>query len=338
MRRRSAPKAARGAPLRVAVDATSLLGRPTGIGTFTREVLRRLRADPALQIVPFAVTVRGRRDLTAALDGLGAPAPASAASAPGSHRPGLLGRLHVPMPARPLRAPWQRTDHPPVEWWTGAVDVVWGPNFVVPPARAAAEVVTVHDLTPVRFPELCHPDTLAYPALVRRAVERGALVQTDSEAVADEVREWLGLPPERVVAVPLGVDPPTGGDAGAGRRRAGGDRYVLALGTVEPRKDLPTLVAAFDLAAASVPDLALVVAGPDGWGVEAFDAAVGAARHRDRIRRLGWVDDSGPGRPAGRGPLPGLPVRLRGLRPATARGHGGRRARRLLGPARSSPR
>jgi alpha-1,3-rhamnosyl/mannosyltransferase len=85
--------------------------------------------------------------------------------------------------------------------------------------------------------------------------------------------------------------PRPGGDAAAGRRRAGSDRYVLALGTVEPRKDLPTLVAAFDLAAAVVDDLALVVAGPDGWGVEAFDRAVANARHRERIHRLGWVDD-----------------------------------------------
>jgi glycosyltransferase involved in cell wall biosynthesis len=185
---------------------------------------------------------------------------------------------------------WRRADHPTVEWWTGAADVVWGPNFVVPPTRAAAQVVSVHDLTPLRFPELCQRDTLAYPALVRRAVERGALVQTDSEAVASEVREWLGLATERVVAVPLGVDPPRAGDPAAGRRRAGSARYVLALGTVEPRKDLPTLVAAFDLAAASLDDLTLVVAGPDGWGVDAFEAAVGAACHRARIRRLGWVD------------------------------------------------
>lgn len=284
--------------VRVAVDATALLGRPTGIGTFTREVLRRLRRDPTLELVPFAVTVRGRGDLAAALADLdpaeppdGRPPDGPAREHPCDRRPtGLFGRLGVPMPARPLRELWRRTDHPAIERWTGAVDVVWGPNFVVPPARAAAEVVTVHDLTPLRFPELCQRDTLAYPALVRRAVARGALVQTDSEAVAAEVRAWLGLGPDRVVAVPLGVDPPTAGDPAGGRRRAGADRYVLALGTVEPRKDLPTLVAAFDRAAAALDDLVLVVAGPDGWGVEAFDAAVASARHRDRIRRLGWVD------------------------------------------------
>jgi glycosyltransferase involved in cell wall biosynthesis len=66
---------------------------------------------------------------------------------------------------------------------------------------------------------------------------------------------------------------------------------VLAVGTVEPRKDLPTLVAAFDELAAGDPELRLVVAGADGWGAEALTAAVVAAHHRDRIVRVGWVDD-----------------------------------------------
>ena len=49
-------------------------------------------------------------------------------------------------------------------WWTGPVDVVHGTNFVVPPSRRAARLVTVHDLTPLRFPELCSPTSLRYPA------------------------------------------------------------------------------------------------------------------------------------------------------------------------------
>jgi glycosyltransferase involved in cell wall biosynthesis len=80
------------------------------------------------------------------------------------------------------------------------------------------------------------------------------------------------------------------GDPVVGRALAGTDRYVLALGTIEPRKDLPTLVAAFDAVAGGDRDLRLVVAGPDGWGQAAFDEAVGRAAHRDRVVRLGWVD------------------------------------------------
>jgi glycosyltransferase involved in cell wall biosynthesis len=83
-----------------------------------------------------------------------------------------------------------------------------------------------------------------------------------------------------------------GGDAGRGRARAGADRYVLALGQIEPRKNLPMLVRAFDVVAAADPDLALVVAGPDGWDGERFAAACAAAAHGDRVHRLGYVSDA----------------------------------------------
>lgn len=194
-----------------------------------------------------------------------------------------------PMAARALRALWRRVDAPPIEWWTGSVDVVHGTNFVAPPARRAGAVVTVHDLTPVRFPELSTPDTLQYPGLLRRALRRGAYVHTPSAFVASEVRELFGVPADRVRAIHHGVPPVDAGDPRRGQTIAGGPRYVLALGTVEPRKDLPTLVRAFDAVAARDPDVRLVVAGPDGWGVDAFSAAVGRAAHRDRIVRLGWV-------------------------------------------------
>jgi glycosyltransferase involved in cell wall biosynthesis len=194
------------------------------------------------------------------------------------------------MAAKPLRALWRRVDHPRIERWTGPIDVVHGPNFVVPPARAA-RVVTVHDLTFLHHPELCTADVLQYPGLLRRAIAEGAWVHTVSQFVRDEVIELLGAPPERVVAVPNGVTPSPSRDADRGRALAGGDRYILALGTIEPRKDLPTLVAAFDALAAQDDGLRLVVAGADGWGVGPYDAAVSAARHGAQIVRLGYISE-----------------------------------------------
>ncbi len=72
----------------------------------------------------------------------------------------------------------------------------------------------------------------------------------------------------------------------------GTSRYVLAIGTVEPRKDYPSLVAAFELVAESHPDVALVVVGTDGWGSEALQAAVNASPARARILRTGFLDDA----------------------------------------------
>lgn len=257
--------------LRVAVDLTSLLTPQTGVGVFALETTRRLAGRDDLALTAFAVSWRGRRRLSSVV-------------------PPNVAAVERPMAARPLRELWKRGDHPRVDLWIGRHDVVWGPNYVVPPTRAAS-VVSVHDLTFVHFPELATTDTLAYPPLIQRALDRGAWVQTSSSFVRNEVIDHFRVDPDRVVSIPLGVRPVAPGDAGAGQQLAGGDRYVLAVGTVEPRKDLPTLVRAFDLVGDGDPDVRLVVAGQDGWGAEALDLALSNSRHRERIVRLGWVSD-----------------------------------------------
>ena len=110
------------------------------------------------------------------------------------------------MAAFPLRQAWMRSDHPRIERWTGPVDVVHGTNFVVPPTRGAA-VVTIHDLTYLRFPEMCTSDVLQYVDLVPRALRRGAVVHTVSEFVREEVMQHYDLPADRVVAVANGITP-----------------------------------------------------------------------------------------------------------------------------------
>lgn len=254
--------------MRIALDVTPLIGERTGVGAFVSGALSALAARRDQDIVGYAVTWRGRDPSRLDL-------------------PAGVRRVRVPMPARPLRAAWTRGDIPWIELFTGPCDVAHGTNFVVPPTRRAAAVVTVHDLTTVRFPELCNDDTLAYPGLLRRAIDRGAWVHTPSSFVASEVVELLGAAPERVRVVHHGV-PPLDPVAEGWRPPVDGP-YVLAIGTIEPRKDLPLLVRAFDRLADDIGDLRLVVAGPDGWGTAAFESARVAARHNDRIVRLGFV-------------------------------------------------
>ena len=118
-------------------------------------------------------------------------------------------RVHhstVPMAATPLRAAWRHADVPRVDRWIGPTDVVHGTNFVVPPTAAAA-VVTIHDLTYLRFPEMCTKHVLQYPRLIDRALARGAVVHTVSDFVRGEVLDHYGLPEDRVVAVPNGFTP-----------------------------------------------------------------------------------------------------------------------------------
>lgn len=269
----------------VAVDATPLLGVRSGVGTFCHGMLCGLSRRDELRLSAFAVSWRRRGRLPAELPE-GVPA------------------VQRAMPARLVHAAWRRASFPPAEWFLGPVDVVHGTNFVVPPTCRAVRVVTVHDLTAVRFPELCDAPTLRFPAMVRRAVADGAWVHTPSAFVAREVVDCFGADPDRVVAVAHGLPggcPPEDGTLCAGPQTVmppdvglpdGTRRVVLAIGTVEPRKDYPGLLRAFELVAGDRPDVALVIVGADGWGSAAFDAALQASPMRARVRRAGYLDDT----------------------------------------------
>jgi glycosyltransferase involved in cell wall biosynthesis len=258
--------------MRVAFEATPLLETKTGVGSFITEVLARLpREDVA--VVSFAYTRIYLEQFKSLLP------------------PGVAATRR-PIPSRTTRRLWKRIDWPPIEFWTGPVDVVHGPNFVVPPSRHAAEIVTVHDLTPVRYPEFCDENTVQYPQLIRRAIRRGAHVHTVSEYVGEEVAEAFGVERDRIHVVHNGVSDVTEGDPNAGTRLAGAARYVLALGTIEPRKNLAMLVRAFDAIADRHPDVHLVLAGARGWRMSEFDLALRDARHAERVVVSGRVDDT----------------------------------------------
>ena len=174
-----------GSRLRVAIDATSLLGKPTGVGQVSARLIEALAARDDLDLTAFAITWRGRHDLDTRV--------------PPNVRPATRR-----FPARLTRALWPRRAFPKVEHWSGPCDVVHATSFVAPPSDAPV-LLTVHDLTFVRFPEMCSGDTLSYPTLIDKAVERGALLHTYSDYIAEELRDHLRLPAERVVRVYPGL-------------------------------------------------------------------------------------------------------------------------------------
>ena len=168
--------------MKVALDATPLLGPRTGVGRYVAGLAEALAglAGPepeSVALVPFSW--RGTGDL--------------AAAAPSGPRV-RLGRRRAP--ARLLQAAWGRLPLPPVEWLSGQVDVFHATNFVAPPTRRAATVVTIHDLTYLRFPEMITDASARYRRLVPRALRRGAVVCTPTAAVASEVAAEYHLPPD----------------------------------------------------------------------------------------------------------------------------------------------
>lgn len=248
----------------------------TGIGQAVAEVVDALgRLDAAPDLVPYALSLRARR-----------------------HRADLPPATRfLPVPARVLLRTWAVSGWPAVDRWVGDADVVHATNYLAPPSRRPT-VVSVYDCSFVRFPELTSAERRRFEPVIRRALRRGAWVHTGSTFVATEIREVFGddlAGPDRVVVVPLGVPrlDPDGPLPPALAARVGDGPYVLALGALEPRKNLDRLVTAFGALAPDHPDLRLVVAGPDGPARPAVERARGelSPTVAERVVLLGPVSD-----------------------------------------------
>ncbi len=238
---------------------------PGGTGRYTRELAAALAASAPPGWTVAGVAAR-HRDL----------GPAAV--------PGVRGPRALPLPRRALTLAWERGA--PI--WPGG-DVVHAPTPWAPAvaARGRALVVTVHDTVPFTHPDTLTPRGAAWHrAVVRRAALRADALVVPTAAVAAELREFApGPAPVHVIGHGVTAAPPPA--AGFALPPA----YVLAVGTVEPRKGLDVLVEA--MASPEAPDLPLVVAGPPGWG--GVDLRALAARHGlspDRLVVLGRVSEA----------------------------------------------
>lgn len=257
----------------ITLDATPLLGPRTGIGRYVENLVREL---------PDAATRRG----------LDAQVRVSTWTARGGRLRDLpkdVAQVGPRVPARMLRECWRRTQFPPIELLVGQTDVFHGTNFVSPPTRGAREVVTIHDLTYALHADTVSAASLMYRELVPRALGRGAQVVTPTAVVAAAVREHYGLPWDRVTAVPHGVEdqwfeaPPA--TPAWFRGRGLPEDYLVFVGSLDPRKNLPRLLEAHAILRAMDSQApALVLAGPAGREQ--------SLQGRAGVHLTGWLDDA----------------------------------------------
>jgi glycosyltransferase involved in cell wall biosynthesis len=178
-------------------------------------------------------------------------------------------RMHqLPLPRIALYESWHALRWPPVQRATGPVDVIHATTFAIPPKNAPL-VVTVHDLAFLHEPG-------HFTRHGRRFFRRGlALARRNADVVLVPSQSTLddcvgaGFDRSRLRLVPHGVAVPTvsAADVAAfvGTYQLP-ERYVLWCGTLEPRKNVPTLLEAFAKLRRTDPDLGLVLVGPTGWG------------------------------------------------------------------------
>jgi glycosyltransferase involved in cell wall biosynthesis len=172
------------------------------------------------------------------------------------------------------------------------------PNFLSYRSRLPT-VVTVHDLSVLRYPET-HPRyrVAVFAKRLRDSVRQADCIITDSEYIRQEVIAEFGLPADKVVATLLaasGSFQPMSGRVLTADLQGFGlaqEKYILAVGTLEPRKNLATAIKAYArLPEAIRNEVPFVIAGMKGWRMEEFDRHTAALIESGQIRRLGYVPD-----------------------------------------------
>lgn len=263
--------------MRIGIDYTAAISQKAGIGRYTREIIKHLAEIDKINSYVLLT-----------------PPQASGLDFP----PNFQGKK-LPLPERWMTILWHRLRFPLwVEVFTGPLDVFHSPDFVLPPVKAARTILTVHDLSFLRLPHCSEPHLRAYLSkAVPRSARRAHLILADSENTRQDVIELLDIPPGRVEVLYAGVDErfrPIGETAEVRTRYRLPERFILSVGTLEPRKNYERLIEAFALLKGRVPsasDVKLVIVGQKGWLYEGIFAAVERLNLQGEIIFSGYVAD-----------------------------------------------
>ena len=215
--------------MRVLIDYRPALRERSGSGEYTHQLVKALLAaysaagpSRGLELTLFSSSWRDR--LTPSADLAGA------------------ATVDRRVPVRLLNLAWHRLGWPPAETIAGGTyDVVHSPHPLLLPARAAAQVITLHDRTFLTHPERTRAEIRRdYPSLARDHAHRADAVLVPSAYTAGEVERLLGVPRDRIAICPPGAPDWTP------RPAAPKDGYVLFFGTLEPRKNVGGLLDAYE--------------------------------------------------------------------------------------------
>jgi glycosyltransferase involved in cell wall biosynthesis len=268
--------------MRIAIDYTAAIRQRAGIGNYVRKLVDAMLEQDASNQYTLLTSGRPTRER---------PFPTA---------DNVRGRS-IFIPDRYLNIIWYRWRLPLyATYFSGQVDIYHGPDFALPPiGKTLRKVVTVHDLSFLEHPEYAVPSLAAYlKKIVPEAVTAADVVCTVSHEVSRTLVEHFQTPREKLVVIPNGVSPHFKRISdpvllGATRHKFGLKHpLVLAVGTLEPRKNHIGLIKAFYQAQKKKRGPAmLALAGGKGWLYEETQRLVEELKLEKKVRFLGRVSD-----------------------------------------------
>lgn len=268
--------------MRIAIDYTAALQQRAGIGRYTRGLVQSLSQLDANSEYVLLVSGRSYQE---------------------NRIPPLSPNFrlkYLPLSHRWTTALWHRLRLPiPADLFTGRVDLFHSPDFVLPPLRRGKKILTIHDLSFYRYPQGAEPSLLWYlKGAVPRSVTRADFIFADSQCTKKDLVEILNVPQEKVAVIYPGVDARFRPDDDHRyqtilRAKYGLESpFILSVGTIEPRKNYPRLIQAFQLLRAEykIPHQ-LIIVGGRGWLFHDIYQEVERLGIGDSVRFLGYVPE-----------------------------------------------
>lgn len=261
--------------LRIAFDLTPTLGTRTGIGNVVAHLLEALSEIDDLELAPYTLSYKAK-----------------------SYKSDLpSNNTFISVPARVLLNAWKYSNIFSLDNQVVDIDVWHATNYLAPPTSKPL-IITIHDVTMVKYPDLVSSQVRSLAPMISRRLKAGAHIQVPAEAIKEDALEFFGndiSDKSHVHVVPFSAPDLLDAEPSARIKDiAEGDPYILCIGALEPRKNHTRLIEAFEIISSKNPHIRLFLVGPDGPARASIDDAMSKLSHeaRSHVVIAGPVNDA----------------------------------------------
>lgn len=255
---------------------TPSIGLRTGIGQVVAHIYDVLAERDDLTLEPYALSYKAR-----------------------AYAKELPENTHfVSVPARALLNTWKFSKWPTLKKQLREFDIIHATNYLAPPAGEKPLLITIHDATMMKFPELVSPKVRSLIPIIKKRLKDGAFVHVPTAAIKDDIIKYFGDAIDddsKIHVVHFGTPTITKSKPSARiEKLVNADPYILSIGMLEPRKNHARLIAAFEEIYEVNPHIRLFLVGPDGAARPEIDAALANISNaaRSRVTITGSVSDA----------------------------------------------